>query len=412
MFTKKPLDKKPLKLIFLSYVCWPPDFGGELLITLERFETLAECGHQIQVLTSGRPGYPRRSRAGGYAIRRSPTVGERRWQRALRRLVFWLWAAWLLFRLDYDVLHFGASAGFNRPSSALMFWGHALIARLKKARRIWVHSLAEREDAALDLRGLNRLWYRTFFANLSQVVAVSPALYTSLHDFIPQKSLLLTCGVRDDLFKPLAPDARGRTRSNECLPPDAVVFVFLGTVGCRKGFDLLARVFAELAPDRPDWRLWVIGPYRASENQNIDLKDVERVIEPLRPVMAQVKFWGRVDQRNELARLMGISDVFVFPTRREGMPISPIEAMSSGLPVIISRLPGVTDLANQEGKTGLYVQPGSIDDLRRAMLQLGEDPGLRESMGRAARIRVVESFGWEAHVRAWERLYQSGSPAA
>ncbi len=399
-----------MKIVFLSYPYWPPDFGGELLLTLERLETLASRGHKILVLTCGKQGISQKASERGYHILRSPVVGEQRWQRGLRRVVFWWWGLFQLMRLDYNVLHLGSTSGFGKTSEAIMAWSLALIARLKQAKRIWVHSLAEQEHQVLNLDGLNRLWYRIFFMNLSQVVAVSPRLSEPIRAIAPKKSILLLNGVRDDIFKPFPDAERTDIRDEEGIPTNGVIFVFLGTVGYRKGFDLLAKAFTQLAPSHPDWRLWVIGPYRPAENQNILESEVRQVIEPLIPVIDRVKFWGRVDDRYRLAQLLGAGDFFVFPSRREGFGLAPVEAMACGTPVIIARLPGITDLANIDGQTGLYIKPDSVEDLCRAMLQLGENTILREEMGRAGRERVKENFGWESHVNAWEDLYKGGNP--
>ena len=120
-----------------------------------------------------------------------------------------------------------------------------------------------------------------------------------------------------------------------------------------------------------------------------------------------IKYWGRIDNRDELTTILASSDVFVFPSRKEGMPLAPMEAMSAGVPVIISRIPGVTDQASIEGVTGRYIQVNDADELRNAMIELGSDPELRKRMGRAARQRIEQEFGWEKHIDEWEALYTS-----
>jgi glycosyltransferase involved in cell wall biosynthesis len=87
------------------------------------------------------------------------------------------------------------------------------------------------------------------------------------------------------------------------------------------------------------------------------------------------------------------------------MGIAPMEAMAVGLPLIIARIPGVTDVANIDGDTGLYVPPGDLQSLKTAMLRLGTDADLRRMMGLRAAQVVRNSFGWEKHVDDWARLY-------
>jgi glycosyltransferase involved in cell wall biosynthesis len=82
-----------------------------------------------------------------------------------------------------------------------------------------------------------------------------------------------------------------------------------------------------------------------------------------------------------------------------------LEAMATGQPLIISCIPGVTDLANIDGQTGLFIQPGDTQGLKHAMLKLGELPDLRHKMGAAARQRIVEAFSWETYLKKWEEVY-------
>lgn len=396
-----------MKILFASYAYWPPDFGGELLISIERFESLAQRGHQIIVLTSGQPGFPSREERDGITILRSPVIGRRRFARLVRRIVFAFWVLYYLLRLDYDVLHWLSLSGINLASDAVIAWIFGWVAHRQGARVITVHALADQEQRTLDLQGARRKWKRVLLGQVDHIVAVSPALFQPLAMHFPGKAVLIVYGVRDDLFTPLDQERSALRQQNE-VPPEGIVFSFLGSVGRRKGFDVLAQAFAELAPDHPDWRLWVIGPRSHQESQNIVDQEVEEVCQPLQAVPEQVRYWGRINDRPRLAQILAASDVFVFPSRREGMGVAPLEAMSAGVPVIIARLPGITDLANIEGKTGLYVEPGNVEQLKDAMRRLGEDAELRRRMGRAARQRIVEAFSWDQYVSRWEQLYARG----
>jgi glycosyltransferase involved in cell wall biosynthesis len=133
---------------------------------------------------------------------------------------------------------------------------------------------------------------------------------------------------------------------------------------------------------------------------------VAEVTRSLNSVRERVVYWGRVDDRDALSRILSASDVFVFPSRREGMGIAPLEAMAVGVPTVVSRIAGVTDLANVEGDTGLYVVPGDLPGLKAAMLRLGTDEDLRKRMGARAAQVVREGFAWEQHVTNWMKLYE------
>ena len=230
-------------------------------------------------------------------------------------------------------------------------------------------------------------------------------LYEGVRQVFPNQAELIICGVRNDIFHPTSFEEREYVRTELGVSSENIVFSFLGSVGKRKGFDVLAKAFAVLARDNPNLYLWIIGPRTVQENQNINPIEVAEVCAPLVGLDGQVRYWGRVNDRIKLAMLLRISDIFVFPSLREGFGLAPVEAMASGTPVIVSRLPGVTDLANVEGETGLFVEPGDVKSLKEAMFILASQPELRNKISPAAVQRVRDQFGWQKHVSDWENLY-------
>lgn len=400
-----------MHIVFLSYTYWPPDFGGELLLSIERLQSLVERGHRVTVLTSGSPGFPGSTEDRGIRIRRSPAVHDSRPGRLLRRLLFFLWASDQLRKTSFDALHLLSIPGILDGLTALMTWTLAKLAHWKDARVLIVHALADTEQKALDLQGMKKFWSQVRLGQIDHIVAVSPALYRPLKKHFPERAVLLVNGVRDDLFVPLKEKERNRLRHQWNLTEENVAFVFLGSLDRRKGFDLLAEAFVDLAKDHPNWRLWAIGPRSRGESQNIVDTQVEQVCARVAHLGTQVKFWGRIDDRHKLAGLLAAGDVFVFPSRREGMGLASVEAMATGTPVIVARLPDITDLVNIEGQTGFYVPPGKVEPLQAAIELLGTDPALRRRMGERAAHRVREAFGWEQYIDRWEALYRDGRVA-
>jgi len=396
-----------MKILFISYHYWPPHFGGELKISIERFESLVKRGHQVTVLTSGVPGLPARETQNGIEIRRSPIVHDSRLGRGCRRLLFLFWAQTQMKSMDFDLIHYGGIGGISPLHNYL---GMARLNRLadrKGAKKVLVHSLADNEMEALSTRGSQARWRNRTLRQMDAIVSVSPALQEGVQRLFPRTARMILCGVHEDIFVPLAETARAEIRNRHEVQNGEVVFSFLGSVGRRKGFDLLVEAFLALAKQFPHWRLWIVGPKTSEESQNIDDCEIDDLIRPLADHAQRVHFWGRVDDRKDLAGILGASDVFVFPSRKEGMPLAPMEAMSTGVPVIISRIPGVTDLVSLEGKTGYYIPINDAEALKTAMIKLAEQPELRAEMGRTARQRIVDRFGWEKHVSEWESFYSS-----
>jgi hypothetical protein len=214
-----------MRILLVSYQYWPPDFGGELLASIERFQSLVARGCRVTVLTSGRVGFPSQQLVQGIVVQRSPIIGNSRPCRLLRRFVFFLWVCWRVIRSPCDVLHFGSSGAIGPISSAFATQVLLLLARLKGARTVVVHSLADSEQSAFDTRGWTGFWRKAAFSGFDCIVAVGPALYDGLRARFPNQATLLPYGVRDDVFT-RSLESRCRLRAEKGVTDSAVVFIF------------------------------------------------------------------------------------------------------------------------------------------------------------------------------------------
>jgi len=119
----------------------------------------------------------------------------------------------------------------------------------------------------------------------------------------------------------------------------------------------------------------------------------------------KVKLFGIQDN---VAKYLASSDVFVLPSRWEGLPISLLEAMSAGLPVIATRVDGVEEVVEQD-KHGLLIQPESVSELAQAILQLSAVPeNQRRSMGEAARNLILESYTTDIMCEHYLHIFEQG----
>jgi glycosyltransferase involved in cell wall biosynthesis len=115
-----------------------------------------------------------------------------------------------------------------------------------------------------------------------------------------------------------------------------------------------------------------------------------------------VEFLG---ERDDVPELLGKADVFVLSSHSEGLPISILEAMAAGLPVVASNVGGVPEVV-VDGHTGLLVPPGDPQSLAEAIERLLEDPALSRRLGEAGQLRVAEHFSLAAVQQAHLELYR------
>jgi len=108
----------------------------------------------------------------------------------------------------------------------------------------------------------------------------------------------------------------------------------------------------------------------------------------------------------EKRRYFQLADIFVLPSYIEGLPISLLEAMCFGLPVITTPVGGIPSVVLHD-ETGLLVQPGDVQGLRDAIKTLSDDATQRQRLGVAARKLCIKNYGIETVVRQYLKLYNT-----
>lgn len=172
--------------------------------------------------------------------------------------------------------------------------------------------------------------------------------------------------------------------------------LFMGRLTAKKGlFDFLEAA-APLAERFNDLEVVCAG--------DGDRETARRAAESL-GLGPAVQFPGWV-QGADKTRLLASCGLFVLPSHAEGLPMSVMEAMASGLPVIATRVGGVPDLVTHEGE-GLLVGPGDKPALQRAMSKVLADPSLAEAFGRRGRDRAWRQFRVEIVLEGLGDLYRS-----
>jgi glycosyltransferase involved in cell wall biosynthesis len=97
--------------------------------------------------------------------------------------------------------------------------------------------------------------------------------------------------------------------------------------------------------------------------------------------------------------------VFFLPSYTEAMPMSILEAMGYGLPVVSTNVGGIPQLVQQE-ENGYLCQPGDVQSFADALIRLLQDPQLREEMGKRSLDIVQTGFSLKAHTDGIERVYE------
>jgi starch synthase len=185
---------------------------------------------------------------------------------------------------------------------------------------------------------------------------------------------------------------RSEARAALGIPLNAQVVVNHGRIDLhRKGLDVLIEAWERVYSDRPDrdLRLLLVGTGR----------DANQLRDRITTMQLQGVMWvdEYVRDRTAIRRYLSAADVYTLPSRHEGFPVAPIEAMACGLPVVAADAPGVPDiLEGGEDSGGLVVPRGDAVALASALGRVLDNEAWGRELGKRARHRAEECFSLEA----------------
>jgi glycosyltransferase involved in cell wall biosynthesis len=168
--------------------------------------------------------------------------------------------------------------------------------------------------------------------------------------------------------------------------------LFVGRVVYQKGLDLLLEALAGLR--HIPWEVVVAGDGSQREPLSSRARDLG--------LAERIRFAGWL-RGDEILQAYREANLFVFPSRHEGMPNAVLEAMAAGLPVIASRIAGNEELV-VHGETGALVPSEDPGALQQALAALLPDSRHRAAMGAAGRKRVEERYTWDQVAAAYHGL--------
>ena len=190
-------------------------------------------------------------------------------------------------------------------------------------------------------------------------------------------------------------DGREETRRVLGIGPDRFTVGWIGRMtGVKRTGDVLL-AFKQLRDRGVDATLCLVG-------DGPEREQVERRAHEL-GIMRSTLFLG---YQEDVAPFYAAFDAMILPSGNEGTPVSAIESLAAGRPVVATRVGGVPDVV-RDAEDGFLVDLGAVDQLADALARLEADPELRARMGEAGRSRVLPRYAVERLVDDVDRLYRS-----
>jgi glycosyltransferase involved in cell wall biosynthesis len=303
----------------------------------------------------------------------------------------------------WPVLALGEPAGF-RPSIALH-----LLPWLRRWRIDVVHTHDSKPlfygAPAARLAGVPRVIHTRHFSQLASISRRQTLLATLATRCVDAVVCVSQDSARVALAEGLSP-ARVHTLHNGIDlerfvmrgPQRGGPAVLVARLSPEKDVATLLRAVALVARERPDYRLEIAG-------NGVCLPQLRQLAGQLK-LTEHIRFLGEVD---DIASVLARASCFVLPSLTEGISLTLLEAMATGLPVIATRVGGNPEVV-ADGDTGVLIPPANPEALARAMLDLHADHDRSQQMGQAGRRRVERHFEVRRMVAAYEALYFAPMP--
>ena len=270
-----------------------------------------------------------------------------------------------------------------------MFWGRLA------ARRVGVPVILSALHSTGWPDGVGRL-NRMLTPITDAFIAVAPSHGRFLiehHRFPARQVAVIPNGVDTERFAP-APDVAAIRRDLAIGPADRVVGI-VAALRPEKNHELFLDVAQRIARQLPSAKFLVIGDGPCRDALQQRARDLN--------VQANVKFLG---SRDDVPSLLAAMDVFALTSHIEANPVSILEAMSTGRPVVAADVGSIHE-AVADGETGFLVPAGDPEQFCRRVLQLLHAPVLGQRMGAAARTAVVAHWSLDAMVEGYEHLIET-----
>jgi glycosyltransferase involved in cell wall biosynthesis len=312
-----------------------------------------------------------------------------KWENPWRGYIYALGVAWTLFkeRNNYEVAYFlmqGLQLATGVPMARLL--GKKIV--MKFSCSSLVQEMTKTRMGRIELGFLKR-W-------ADRILILNPGMVEEARDVGINLDRLgwMPNPVDTDTFHPCLPEERLRLRQALGVGTDTPLAVFVGRLDYQKELPWLLGAWARVIREIPTARLALVGDGPLREQIHQKARELG--------VYDHVIFTGRL-QMDGLLKWLQAGDVFTLVSAVEGLPCSVIEAMSAGMPSVLSDIPAHAQLVDH-GVHGLLTELSNEDAIARGLVEVLRDPEMRTRMGAAARQRMLEQYSTPIVVDCYEKL--------
>lgn len=375
---------------------FPPLHSGAGMQAYFLSRILNQKGIKVQILTSRNRSLKKTEVIdGNIRVTRLNAPGFYRFSSTLGALFFAINAVLFLLRKknEYDILHIhGASLMTAFPCFVAKLLGKSVILKT---------TMLGADDPISLLQKARFGPLQVYLFSFADVVIVtSTALKNTVINsklWKKAKVLKIPNGVDTRKFYPVSEQEKQILKRHFEFSTSKTIITFVGGISKRKGIDFLIEVWKVILKVRENVCLILVGPI---EDEQI-FRQIQAEFKP-KQLAHNIQLLGK---RDNVEQILKASDIFVFPSRGEGLPNALLEAMACGLPSVVLNIKGITSDIIDDGKDGYIVYEEDTTSFSEKLLELIDDNDLQNAMGKLARLKIEERFSLDWIAGEYIKLY-------
>ena len=383
-----------IKICIISYYFYPLHAGGGMQMLNLAKKLKEKEGVEVIFIAAKLGDLKKHEVYEGFGVCRASVIGEG----TMALLSYWVSLGFLLFkkRKKYDLI---LSCELTVANFSVGIMGKLL-------NKVTIGRTSM--DGDVDFKNTGRIFgilHSWLFKLLDAHIAISSKLYRDLTKIDGNRKNtvnIIQNGVDIEKYKPVDCNQKDKLKSELHITAKKIV-LFVGVIDSRKGVDTLVDAWIDNIEKLQDTVLLIVGPLFDKNNKFWDQNFHKKIIKQVDNFgMGTINVLGN---KNNISDYMQIADVFVLPSRNEGMPNVILEAMSSGLPVISTDISGSNDLV-KEGINGYLFDYGDSKVLGKLLVNLIHDKDLRNIFGDKSRQLILENNSFDMNAEKYIKLFK------
>ena len=286
---------------------------------------------------------------------------------------------------DYDLLHFHLFGANLCAKPLAIMSGHPAIV---------VHDQCN--DASRDQNPLLLAADAFWNQKSHRIIAVSESTrrYLLSHEDLDDASVVtISNGIDTERFRPAIGGQCKSARSELEIPADAFVIGGVGRLVSQKNFLLFLKVASNILKKYPEIRFAIAGTGPLDTILRAEAENLG--------ISSRILFLGHVSNRQSLYHAL---DILMITSDFEGTPMTLLEAMASGIPVVASAVDGISEVCS-DGVDSLLARPGDSISFEQSLSRIIRDQALRDDFASAGRRTILERYDIKGITERVERVY-------